>query len=144
MESTSAPTTRNPDLIHKRLSGAILGAFYAVHSELGFGFLEAVYANALAVLLRGAGFRVQREIPFDILFHNELVGHYRADLVVDSQIVVEVKAAQTISPQHVSQLINYLKATGLQVGLLLNFGETPAFRRVVWSRRHPRQSAASA
>jgi GxxExxY protein len=131
-------------ILHGDISEAILGAFFAVHSELGCGFLETVYANALGVLLREAGFRVQRESPFEIHFHGEMVGHYRADLVVQSRIVVEVKSAQSIVPQHVAQLVNYLKASRLPVGLLLNFGEKPGFRRVVWTRNHPRQSAVSA
>jgi GxxExxY protein len=131
-------------LLYGDTSRAILGAFYAVHSELGFGFLEAVYANALTLLLTRAGLRVARQVPFEIVFHGESVGSYRADLVVESRIVVEIKAGRAIIPQHTAQLLNYLRASRLQVGLLLNFGETAEFKRVVWTRNPPRLSADSA
>lgn len=120
-------------LLHQDLSGVILGAFYAVHSELGCGFLEAVYGNAMGVLLRQAGIRVERQVPFEITFHGQLIGHYRADFIVQSRIVVEVKAGGTIIKQHKAQLLNYLKASRLQVGLLLNFGVRAEFARVVWT-----------
>ena len=128
------------DLLHRETSGAILGAFFAVHSELGSGFLEAVYANALTVLLEGAGLKVERQVPFDIVFHGEYIGFYRADLVVQSLVVVEVKAAKAIHPVHTAQLLNYLKASRLPLGLLLNFGETAQFKRVIRSRS-PRPTA---
>jgi hypothetical protein len=79
-------------LLYGDTSGAILGAFYSVYSELGSGFLEAVYANALTVLLLRAGLRVEREVPFEIVFHGQSIGRYRADMVVESRIVVETKA----------------------------------------------------
>lgn len=121
-----------------------MGAFYSVHSELRFGFLEAVYSNALTVLLRQAGLRVERQVPFEIVFHSQSIGYYRADLMVQSQIIVEIKAGRSIIPQHTAQLLNYLRASRQQVGLLLNFGETPEFKRVVWTRNSPRKSANSA
>jgi GxxExxY protein len=116
----------------------ILGAFYAVHSELGFGFLERVYANSLAVLLERAGLRVDRQVSFEVIFHGQSVGNYRADLMVEGRVVVEVKAGRSIIPQHSAQLLNYLRASQLKVGLLLNFGGLPDFKRVVWTRNHPR------
>jgi GxxExxY protein len=125
-------------LLHGETTATILGAFYAVHSELGFGFLEAVYANALVVLLKHAGLRVERQIPFEIQFHGHNVGHYRADLVVESRVIVEVKAGRCIIPQHTAQVLNYLRASRLRVGLLLNFGEKAEFKRVVWTRSPPR------
>ena len=122
------------ELLYRETSGAILGAFYAVHSELGFGFLESVYANSLEVLLSRAGLKVERQVPFDVFFHGHQVGSYRADLVVESRVIVEVKTASAITPQHVGQLLNYLKASQVPVGLLLNFGEKPRFKRLVLTR----------
>ena len=106
--------------------------------------MEAVYANALTLLLTRAGLKVERQVPFEIVFHGESVGSYRADLVVESRIFVEIKAGRAIIPQHTAQLLNYLKASRLQVGLLLNFGETAEFKRVVWTRNPPPLSADSA
>ena len=126
------------ELLHREISREILGAFYSVHSELGFGFLEAVYVNALVVLLTRAGIKVERQVPFDIVFHGQSVGTYRADLIVESRIIVEVKAGRCIIPQHMAQLFNYLRASRLQVGLLLNFGEKADFRRVVCIGSSPR------
>ena len=137
-EGAESTELRGTDLRYHDISGPILGAFYAVHSELGSGFLEAVYANALTVLLRQAGLRVDRQVPFVIVFHGQSVGYYRADLIVDSRIVVEIKAGRAINPQHTAQLLNYLRASRLQVGLLLNFGEKAEFRRMVWTRSTPR------
>lgn len=125
-------------LLHADITGVILGTFYAVHSELGSGFLEVVYENALTVLMRHAGLRVDHQVPFEIVFHGQCIGRYRADMVVESRIVVEIKAARCIIPQHCAQLLNYLRASGLQVGLLLNFGERAEFKRVVWTRNPPR------
>jgi GxxExxY protein len=127
-----------PGRLFREISGAILGAFYAVHSELGFGFLEAVYANALVVLLRQSGLKVERQVSFQVVFHGHIVGNYRADLVVESRIIVEIKAGRSLIPQHAAQLLNYLRASRLQVGLLLNFGEKAEFKRVVWTRNSPR------
>jgi len=94
-----------------------------------------VYANALTVLLGVAGLRVEREVPFDIVFHGHTVGRYRADLIVESKVVVEVKAGRAVDPTHAAQLLNYLRASRLEVGLLLNFGPSAQFRRIVSTHR---------
>jgi len=130
-ESRRATTGK---LLYHETTGVILGAFYAVHSELGYGFLESVYANALAVLMGGAGLQVEREVPYPITFHGHNVGTYRADLVVDSRVVVEVKSCSSIQQPHLAQVLNYLRASRLTVGLLLNFGERAEFKRVIWTR----------
>ena len=104
---------------------------YNVHTELGVGFAEPVYANALAVTLTNAGLRVEREMPFEVLFRGVVVGRYRADLVVDRKIIVETKALHRLDPRATVQLRNYLRASGLSVGLLLNFGSTPEYKRVI-------------
>ena len=123
-------------LIHPELSRTVVGAFFAVHSQLGFGFLEGVYEKALIVLLTNAGLSVKRQVPFEIMFHGQRVGLYRADILVESKIVVEVKTGGPITRAQTAQLINYLKASRLQLGLLLNFGESAQFKRVVWTE-HP-------
>ena len=110
---------------------SILGAFYATHSELGYGFLESVYRNALTVLLRESGCKVEREVPYELYFHGALIGRYRADVVVEQKVIVEVKAARAIDSSHCAQLRNYLRASGIRVGLVLNFGEEATFRRII-------------
>src|SRR3569623_1749059 len=118
-------------LLHYELTPRIIGAFYSVHSQLGTGFFEAVYANALAVLLRGAGFRVEREVPFDIDFHGHIIGRYRADQIVESQVLVEVKCARGIDAAHTAQILNYLHASKLRVGLVLNVARRAEIRLVI-------------
>ncbi len=138
-----APETER-GLIHSEITRPILGAFYSVYSEVGYGFLEAVYANCLSLVLEEAGLTVGHQVPYRIMFRGCCVGTYRADLVVESRVVVEVKAGASIIPHHLLQLRNYLSAANLEVGLLLNFGPKPEFRRVVWTRNHPPSSAPSA
>jgi GxxExxY protein len=125
--------TGKRELLHADITQAIIGALFDVHRELGVGFLEAVYANALAVLLRERGWHVQREVPFDVIFHGVRIGRYRADMIVESKVIAEVKTGRFKDPVYVSQLINYLRVAGLGVGLLLNFGVVAEFKRVVWS-----------
>lgn len=122
-------------LIHYQLTRSIIGAFYSVHSKLGAGFLESVYANSLAVMLRRAGLRVEREVPFEMRFEGVSVGLYKADLVVESAIVVETKAARAIDERHRAQPLNYLRVSGLEVGLLLNFSHKAEFKRLVNTRK---------
>ena len=97
--------------------------------------MERVYANALAIVLRAAGLRVDREVPFEIVFRGEVVGRYIADMVVESTVVVEVKAAENIARSHRAQLVNYLRASDLPVGLVINFGPSAQFKRMVNSTR---------
>lgn len=116
----------NPVFAHTAITEAIIGQFYRVYNELGYGFLEKVYENALALALRKAGLNVKQQHPIDVYFDGEIVGKYEADLVVNDLIILELKAARTLSPEHEAQLLNYLKATRNEVGLLLNFGATKA------------------
>jgi GxxExxY protein len=130
----SSDNTRSR-LLHGDLTNVIIGAMYDVHTELGAGFLESVYANALAVVLRGLALRVERNVAFDIMFRGVFVGRYVADLVVESTVVVETKVARAIEPAHCAQLRNYLRAAELEVGLVLNFGTSAQFKRVVLTRQ---------
>ena len=100
-----------------------------MYNTLGYGFLEKVYENSLRNSLRKLGFEVAQQLPISVHFEEEVVGEYFADLVVGGVILVEIKATQVIAPEHEGQLLNYLKATGYQVGLILNFGPKAEFRR---------------
>ncbi len=117
------------ELLHADVTEAIIGAFYHVYNSLGVGFLEKVYQNALAVRLRKDGFDVKTEYPIQVRFEGEVVGQYRADLLVANCVIVEIKRSDLTSDAHEAQLANYLKATPIEVGLLLHFGSTPKFRR---------------
>jgi GxxExxY protein len=120
------------ELLHKQLSFAIIGAAMEVHSILGGGFLEAVYQSALEkeLNLRGIPFNHQVELP--VMYKGELIGIYKADLVVDAKIIVEIKSVSRLNSAHDAQAIHYLTATGLELALLLNFGGGSLdYRRVV-------------
>ena len=119
------------DLLYHDLTRTIISAFFQAHRELGSGFLEVVYKNGLAVLLRRAGLRVEREVPFEIIFHGESLGSYRADIVVERKVVVEGKTGRLIDPVHIAQVRNYLRISKVKVGLLLNFGPSAEFKRLV-------------
>ena len=121
-------------LKYGELTSDILNAFYAVYNSLGYGFLETVYENALAHELRKRGHRVEQQAPITVRYDNIVVGQYFADILVDRKVVLELKTAERISDAHVAQLVNYLKATELEVGLLLNFGPKPEFRRKIFTQ----------
>src|SRR5438128_15828 len=109
---TAFPETRTtPELLFHELTYTIIGGFWAVRSQLGPGFLEAVYANALAVLLREAGLHVEREVPFEIIFHGVRVGWYRADMIVESKILVETKVMRAVPEETRDVALNYLAAS---------------------------------
>jgi len=120
-------------LLHHETTDKILKAFYHVYNTLGYGFLETVYENALAIALRKQGMRVEQQLPICVYFEGELVGEYFADVHADSKVMVEIKAADSIHPAHEAQLLNYLHATSTEVGLLLNFGPQPEFRRKLFT-----------
>ncbi|MDP1889849.1 MAG: GxxExxY protein [Gemmatimonadaceae bacterium] len=120
-----------PDLHLYQTTRVIIGAFYYVFNRLGSGFLESVYHRALGNALERTGCPVVREAALSVVFEGLIVGEFRADLVVDRQVLVEVKAAEHIVAPHEAQVINYLRASGLPVGLLLNFGPRPSYRRFV-------------
>jgi GxxExxY protein len=117
---------------HWDLCHEIIGVFYAVYNELGYGFLEAVYEEALAIGLREAGFTVTRQVATPIWFRGRTIGEYKADLVVNGVVLLELKAAKTLDASHEAQILNYLRATDIEVGLLFNFGPKPQFRRFVF------------
>jgi GxxExxY protein len=113
------------------LTNLIIGGMFDVYNTLGSGFLESVYANALTVELRLRGLSVERHVAFEIFYRGMPVGRYVADLIVESQVVVETKVARAIEAPHRAQLLNYLRVSGLEVGLVVNFGTSVRFKRVV-------------
>ncbi len=117
---------------HSELTGKILGAFFQVHKELGYGFSEKVYENSLCILLTELGMKVEPQVHLHVYYHGQKVGEYIADLIVNDVVLLELKAAENIVEDHAAQLLNYLKATDIEVGLVLNFGPTAEFRRKVY------------
>jgi GxxExxY protein len=122
-------------LLHQELTDQIIQCFYKVYNKLGYGFLEKVYENALIIELDNNGLDCKPQFPITVYYDDFKVGSYFADLLVEDTIVVELKAATEISEFHEIQLINYLKATTLEVGLLLNFGKKPEFKRKIFSNK---------
>jgi len=117
------------ELKHARTTDLLLHAFYQVYNELGYGFLERVYENSLAIAARKLGLRIDRQVPVRVHFQGEVVGEYALDMVADNAVIVELKASRDLAEEHEAQLLNYLKATPYEVGLLMNFGPKPEFRR---------------
>ncbi len=120
-------------LLHADVTQLVIKAFFHVYNSLGYGFLEKVYENALALTLRKSGLSVGQQVPITVYFEGELVGEYFADLVVAGCVIVELKAADAIAREHEAQLLNYLRATDKEVGLLMNFGPKAEFRRKVFA-----------
>lgn len=118
---------------HKELTEVIIGIFYEVYNELGFGFLEKIYEEAMARVLRAKGFEVKQQAPIPVWFRGEKIGFYEADLVVANLVLVELKACKGLDSSHESQLLHYLRATEIEVGLLLNFGPRPHVRRLIFT-----------
>jgi GxxExxY protein len=130
-------------LLHHDLTEKVIGAFFNIYNELGHGFLESVYEQAFSVALAENGVFFERQIAVPVWFHGQKIGDFRADLLVDRKIIVELKTGRDIEPAWEKQLLNYLRATDVEVGLLFNFGPTAQFRRYVFenNRKNPRKSA---
>lgn len=126
-------TVNSQNLKHKDITDKISHAFFKiVYPALGFGFLEKVYENAMVIALRQMGLKVEQRVKIVVYFAGQVIGEYFADLVVEGCVIVELKAVQNLSDEHEAQLLNYLRATPYEVGLLLNFGPQPRFRRKVF------------
>ena len=118
---------------HFEITEKIIKAFYKVYNTLGYGFSEKVYENALFIELVSMGLFVEKQKPIKVYYEGIEVGEYFADLIVEGCVIVELKAAEALCEEHEFQLINYLKATEIEVGLLLNFGKKTEFKRKVFS-----------
>ena len=117
---------------HSELTGKILGAFFQVHKEMGFGFSEKVYESALEVLLLELGMIVEKQKEIKVYYHGKVVGDYKADMIVNNVVLLELKSVEKLIDAHDAQLLNYLKATEIEVGLLLNFGKDAEFHRKIY------------
>ncbi len=120
---------------HSDITEKIIKCFYKVYNSLGYGFLEKVYENAMFLELKNLGLFVEKQKQIKVYYKNEQVGEYYADLIISESVIVELKAAESLCEAHEFQLINYLKATEIEVGLLLNFGKEPMFKRKVFSNK---------
>ncbi|MFY8181388.1 MAG: GxxExxY protein [Flavobacterium sp.] len=123
------------ELLHKDLTDIILKTFYEVYNELGYGFLEKVYQNSLLIELRNKGLNVIPQRKIKVFYKGNEVGEYFADLIVEDKVVLELKAAEYIVEEFENQLLNYLRGTDCEVGLLLNFGKKPEFRRRIYENK---------
>ena len=119
-------------LKHSELTDKILGTFYEVYNELGFGFLESVYEEAMLIALRAKGLQVEQQLKVPVFFRGANIGNFEADLVVENVVIIELKAVSNLIEAHIAQLLNYLRATDIEVGLVLNFGQRPEFKRRVF------------
>lgn len=133
---------------HSDITEKIIKAYYNVYNTLGYGFLEKVYENAMFMELASMGLYVEKQSPIKVHYQGKEVGEYYADLIVNQSVIVELKAAEALCEEHEYQLINYLKATDIEVGLLLNFGKKPEMRRKVFANEriiiNHKESASSA
>ena len=124
--------------LHQNITERIIKAYYTVYNTLGYGFLEKVYHNALLIELKKMGFHCLSEYPIKVHYDGTEVGNYFADIIVDESVVIEIKAKEVLHEDHEYQLINYLKATEIEVGLLLNFGKNPEFKRKIFTNDRKR------
>ena len=123
----------NEDYKYKEMTDKIISAFYKVYNSLGYGFLEKVYENALIIELKDRGMVAVPQAQIQVFYKGNTVGEYYADIVVEDKIIVEIKAGRDLAPENEAQLLNYLKATDMEVGLLLNFGPEPQVKRKVFN-----------
>ena len=124
---------------HSEITEKIIKAYYNVYNKLGFGFLEKVYENSMMIELKKFGLNCAKQFPIKVIYDSEQVGEYFADILVENSVIIELKAAEILHPDHEAQLVNYLKATEIEVGILLNFGKKPEFKRKVFSKEYKKQ-----
>jgi GxxExxY protein len=128
---------------HAGVTDQVIGVFYAVYNELGHGFLESVYQRSMYIALTETKLAVQCEVAVPVVFRGQNVGDYKADLLVNNAVIVELKTVRTLEPTHEAQLFHYLRATNVEVGLLLNFGPKPQFKRVAFDNDRKRLNFSS-
>ena len=125
------------ELLHRELTGSIISAFYEAYNELRYGFLEAIYTEAMARLLRKRGHTVEREVMAHVWFQGDIIGVQRLDMIVDEKVVIEVKSTHDLAHAAHRQLLSYLRGTGLELGLLLHFGPEAKFHRIISTKPAP-------
>jgi GxxExxY protein len=141
--SAESRGSSRPVIIEKELSHAIVGCFFDVYNELGYGFLESIYARALEITMRGRGLRVDREYPIIVTFRGEQIGFHRVDMLVEQRVIIELKSTERLAESARRQLRSYVTALGLDLGILLHFGPVPRFHRELGERRLTRATANS-
>jgi GxxExxY protein len=143
--STSVPRIYADErgLKHRELTEKLIGIFFDIYNELGHGFLETVYEQAFSVSLGEHGIFLQRQVAVPVWFHGRKIGDFRADLLIDSKVIVELKASRQIDSSCEKQILNDLRATEIEVGILFNFGPKAEFKRYVFEneKKNPRKSA---
>lgn len=120
---------------HRELTEKTIGSFYTVYNVLGYGFLEKVYEHAMMIELRRQSLYAERQHAIEVSYEGEIVGEYFADILVEKRVIVEIKASKKLAKENEAQLLNYLKATGIEVELLLNFGPKPEIMRRIFDNR---------
>jgi GxxExxY protein len=118
---------------HQDLTKAIIGIYYDVYNELGYGFLEKVYHNAMIIELKARGYEVENQKKLNVFYKKEIIGEYIPDIIINQSVIIELKCVEYMVESHECQLLNYLKATDCEVGLLLNFGKDPQFIRKIFT-----------
>ena len=129
MENVKKRSINQIDMLHKEITDRIIACFYRVYTNLGYGFLEKVYENAMLIELNKNGLKAISQYPIKVNYNGVSVGEYFADIIVEDKVIIELKASANLVPENILQLQNYLKATNIEVGLLLNFGKKPEIRR---------------
>ncbi len=133
----------NTDFLLKNETDAILSAFFTVYTSLGYGFLERVYQNALFYELQQRKFKCEAQRHLEVYFKGMKVGDYYPDIIVNDQVILELKTVESIRPEHEAQLLNYLRSTKIEVGLLLNFGLKPQFKRLIYTNDRKKSLCSS-
>lgn len=126
------------ELLFQELTNQIIKCFYTVYNNLGYGFLEKVYENSLLIELKRNGLSAEKQRKISVFYEEYLVGEYYADIIVNDTVIIELKAAEAVIEEHELQLLNYLKATDKEIGLLLNFGKKPEIRRKIFTNDRKR------
>ena len=134
---------KNDKYLHSALTSTIIKAYYNVYNSLGYGFLEKVYENAMMIELKKFDLKCEKQVSVTVFYDSEKVGEYYADIVVNDSVIIELKACEYLLEEHEAQLLNYLRATDIEVGLLLNFGKEAEFKRKAFSniyKNHNKQT----
>jgi len=134
--------TNEREFKHRDLSKKVIGVFYEVYNELGHGFIESVYHKSMVIALRTAGLEVCSPVVIPVFFRRHPVGDFEGDVLVGQSVLLELKAVRTLDTAHQAQLLNYLRATDIEVGLLLNFGVKPEFKRLVFDNQRKAERVA--
>jgi GxxExxY protein len=130
-------------LKHKEITDRVIRVFYDVYNELGYGFLESVYQESLVIALRGSNLDVCTPVEIPVWFRGSQVGKFEGDVLVERRVLLELKSARTLDKAHEAQLLNYLRATEIEIGLLLNFGQRPEFKRLLFDNERKSRRGTS-